>query len=242
MTKKKSNFNMSEAQVMLEIKRGPKTRGHFVDSIKSAKYKSFMEIIKSLKEKGKIREITFDSMRHFVTSDWEWTDEFFLKILQGRCRRTKDGCLEWAYKANKYCGPTAKLPYNKVDTPIRKITHKVKTGEELESSQTIKTKCGNEKCIEFSHFEYKKIGHAHIGKKHGPITLKKISESSRKRFAKLDIEKVKDIRQSKQGVKELAEKYDVSTRSIRAVINGEVWRDNYGMFSGLIRNENRSAA
>lgn len=242
MTNKKSSFNMSEAQVMLEIRRGPKTISHFVRTRGTVEHKEFCQIIESLKSKKKIKEVSIDSFKNFVTYDWEWTDEFFLKTLHGKCRKTVDGCLEWIYKTTRYSGPKVKPPYKECDTPIRKITHKVRTGENLPKDMTIKMRCGNEKCVEFMHFEYKKIGHAHKGMKHTPLTLKKISEASRKRIAKLDIEKVREIRASKENRSELAKRYNVSHVAITAVISGRNWREDYGMFSGLIRNENRSAA
>lgn len=99
--------------------------------------------------------------------------------------------------------------------------------------------CGTEGCLNPEHLKAmskKELGKrvAATGVLSTPALCKKRQEIARKIGAKLDEEKVRDIRYGKEDSLYYAKKYGVDKSLIGKVKNGQAWKDYSNPFAGLM--------
>lgn len=144
-------------------------------------------------------------------------------------------CLEWmGYFGNK----VPQLYISGQMLPVRRIVRQLK-GAKLHAYYGVK--CGNPACVANAHILGKSnaqhLAAMGASQKDAPswhVKRHKIAETKRK-TAKLDMDKATEIRGSEESYSKLAAKYGVTKAMIGRIKRQQSWRMTSGLFSGLMR-------
>lgn len=197
-------------------------------------------IVDRLVAQGHVRMVYIDRFPHLVLKDWEPTKEQTLSILEGRGKRTADGCLIWTGYTDPSRGPMASLGSPPQPTSVRRTIWGIKR-KPLEFNDTVKPSCGNWECVEYRHMVLANRADPAIGRKKTTLHAMRIAQGLRALKGKLTMEIAREIRASSETAAKLATQYGVSKEAINMVRRGETWKEyQQGLFTGLI--EGRRAA
>ena len=155
-----------------------------------------------------------------------------------RLRCVEDGdCWLWQGALNSTGHPIMKYPGRPCST-VRRLVMEAAGDPPAPRQPTVNT-CGDPLCVSPAHTAKSTI--QKVGKeaaKRGAFSRldrrMKIA-ATRRKTAKLTIEKANEIRHSSEGIKELAERYSVNPSFIKAIRRGDVWRDYSNPITQLIR-------
>jgi len=88
-------FEFDRDQVLATIEAGPVQYAALAGTMSDPARAQLRAIIDELMGQGLIRLIQLDRFPHYVVTDWVMPDELRLQLIEGKCRRTLDGCLIW---------------------------------------------------------------------------------------------------------------------------------------------------
>ena len=196
-------------------------------------------IFDDLLASGAIKQVYIDRFPHYVLTTWTRTDDEVMAALEGRARRTLDGCLLWTEYIDELVGPITSMDTKNGRQTVWRVMWNIKHGK-LGYRDTIKTKCDNSACIEWTHLRKTTRAEVLKGRAKTPMHAMRIARAAQANAKKLDWDKVRAIRASDENADVWAERLGVSKPLITAVRRNEVWKErDTGLFSGLI-NERRA--
>lgn len=190
-------------------------------------------IVDALESEGLIRLAYIGGFPHYVLADWEPSPEDVLAEIEGNCRRTMDGCLEWAGYVDPKRGPMVRCGASTVPTSVRRVVWGLKR-KPLNFQDTIKPACGNWACVEYGHMQKASRADARRG---SPLTLlhKARIATAQRKGAKLTMEIARQIRASADSESLEAAKWGVTKATVSAIRRNEIWQEyQQGMFTGLL--------
>lgn len=191
--------------------------------------------VKSLLADGTIKRVTLDGIRLYALADWRMNDEQRLQYIMGRCR-PEDGCMVWTGYVSDQVGPVVTPEPGAAPTSARRVIWEIKRGR-LASRRVVRMAPGcDENCLEYTHMRLGGRGELLRGRKLGPMHRTRVAQTQQGKSAKLDWDKVREIRASTESQRALAKRYGVVQRVISRVVNHQSWREQGGMFTSLMKD------
>lgn len=228
-----ARFNFTRKQILARIEAGPVQYAAMAGTMSDPARAKLRRIIDKLVADGLIRLVHLDRFPHYVAANWEMADELRLQLIEGKCRRTVDGCLIWTGYIDPRRGPMVRFGPDGSPTAARRVVWQIKRGP-LGLQQTVRAGCGDEACVAYGHMQLGTRADKSRGRSVTPLTRQRIARSHQAARGKLDMAKVREIRASLEPEAVLAERYGVSKPTIGQVRRNETWREFGGMFSALI--------
>lgn len=232
-------FEFDRDQVLATIEAGPVQYAALAGTMSDPARAQLRAIIDELMGQGLIRLIHLDRFPHYVATDWVMSDELRLQLIEGKCRRTVDGCLVWSGYVDPRRGPMVRFGADGFPTAVRRVVWAIKRGP-LGLQQTVRAGCDDPACVEYEHMKLGTRADKARGRSLTPLTKLRIARAHRAARGKLDIEKVRVIRASTETEAVLAERYGVSKPTIGQIRRNETWREEGGMFTALIPGRARA--
>lgn len=202
-------------------------------------------ILEELKSEKLIRRVLLDRFPFWVLYDWQMSDELKLQLIEGKCRRRMDGCLDWTGYIDDVRGPMHRFGADESPQSLRRAIWVIRAGR-LKPHQTVKAKCGNPACVEFTHLVRGQRNDESRGTRLSHIHRGRIAKSRQERHGKLNWEKVRAMRalaadppsREALGGKTLAQalalEHGVSLPTVYQVLSYRSWQEPCGMFTSLI--------
>lgn len=232
-------FEFDRDQVLATIEAGPVQYASLAGTMSDTARAKLRAIIDELMGQGLIRLIQLDRFPHYVAAGWVMSDELRLQLIEGKCRRTVDGCLVWTGYVDPRRGPMVRFGAEGFPTAVRRVVWTVKRGP-LGQQQTVRASCDDPACVAYEHMKLGTRADKARGRSLTPLTRLRIARTQQAARRKLDIEKVRAIRASAEPEAVLAERYGVSKPTIGQIRRNETWREAGGMFSALIQGSARA--
>lgn len=235
-TRKKMQF--SKRSILARVRKGPvKLRELARGSENHEVRKRLMLHVDALVACGAIKKLWIAGFPHYVTADYEVTDEQRMQMLLENARRV-DGCLVWADYIDPSRGPIGRVGQKALS--VRRFVWSVKR-EKLPQSRVIRMLASCEEgCIEYTHMRVVNRNADRKGRAVMPAHRHNMTLAVRARLGKLDWDKVRAIRASHEPAAVLAERFGVTRSLIGQVRRHEIWVEAGGLFTGLM-NERKAA-
>lgn len=179
---------------------------------------------------GAIKLVWIGRTRYYAPADWTPGAEETLARIRANSEPGEDGCVQWLGYVDPHTGPMIRI--DGIPTAVRRVVWEQKRGP-LGYNDVIRPRCENEACIEYRHYIKGARGDAHRGIALPANHRHKIAQA-RRRGAKLDMDKAREIRAAEGTQAEKAERFGVHTATISAIENHRIYKE-HGMFSALIQ-------
>lgn len=161
------------------------------------------------------------------------TDEETKRFIWSRCTEYGD-CLLWDGAVDDCGVPQMRLPGSRKVEPVRRVLL-LAMGRNI-AGKLATTNCRNQRCMHEKHVVAltRKQLQVRSGKKlrGNPLRAAKLAIARRK-TAKLDMEKVHEMRASGMNTRQAAAHYNVTQSTAAKVMRGEIWKDYSSPFAGL---------
>ena len=227
----KNRIRFSKSAILSRIQCGPVKLLELATGSKNHGVRMrLMRHINALETEGVIKKLWMQGFPHYVSVDFEITDEQRVRMLMENCRPVH-GCMVWAGHIDSQRGPIGRTDEGPVS--VRRFIWAVKR-EKLPPSKVLRMQETCEHgCCEYTHMRVAPRNEDAKGRPVMPSHRHAMTIAIRKRLGKLDWDKVRAIRASDEPNKVLAERYDVSSSLIGQVKRHEIWLEPVSFCSGL---------
>lgn len=226
-------FTFSRAKVLATIEAGPVQYAALAGTMSDPARAQLRRIIDGLMEEGLIRLVQLDRFPYYVAAGWVMSDELRLQLIEGKCRRTVDGCLIWTGYVDPRRGPMVRFGADSSPTSVRRLVWSIKRGP-LGARKTVRPNCDEPACVEYEHMLLGDRMDKVRGRSLPQLTRLRIARTHQEAQGKLDWDRVRAIRASDESEAVLAQRYSVSKPTIGQIRRNESWREECGMFTSLI--------
>ena len=229
-----AKIRFSKSAILFRIKCGPVKLLELAQGSKNYSVrKRLMRHINALEADGAIKKLWMQGFPHYVTADYESTDDDQVRALLGNCRPV-DGCMVWAGHVDPQRGPIGRLEGGKPVSVRRYIWGVKRLTLGLNEVIRMREECEHG-CCEYAHMHVAPRNADAKGRPVMPAHRHAMTVAVRARLGKLDWDKVRAIRASDEPNKVLAERYDVSSSLIGQVKRHEVWVEHDTYCAGLFK-------
>lgn len=220
--------------VLARITAAPTRYRDLVSTSKPERAK-LRKIIDGLLADGAIKQAYINRFPYYVRAAWVLSGAELLADIEGRCRRTVDGCLLWSEYVDDAVGPIWRGSVEHGPRSVRRTVWEMRGGGALTFRDVVKPECGNAACVAFDHLRKTTRAEPLAGRPKTPGHALRIAIAAQAGAKKLDWDKVRAIRASTETTAVLALRYGVSKQTITAIRRGAIWKEREaGIFSGLI--------
>jgi len=227
-----TKIRFTRAAILARVQHGPAKLLELAQGSNNHQVRQrLMRHIDALVAEGAIKKLWLSGFPHYVSADFEVTDEMRVQMLLDNCRPV-DGCMVWTGHVDPSRGPIGRADAQPVS--VRRFIWRVKRGE-LPHSIAVRMRDDCEHgCVEYGHMRAAPRNEAAVGRPVSPSHRQAMALAVRARIGKLDWAKVRAIRSSEETNKVLALRLGVSASLVGQVRRHEIWVEAGGLFTGLL--------